>query len=323
MKITNKHNVPLYIAAFLLHDDYDYDNRPNTFSTTTIIKPVKQIILGKRNTERTMDIIDIYKARLGSAVHTALETVWANKEYRDRVLKRLGYPEDVIRDIKVNPKKVDDNTIPIYMEERMERTLNGVRITGKNDFNGEGTLRDAKTTSVYTYIFGNKFDDYQLQLSIYRWLRPEIVSSDVGYIDYLFTDWKQSQAGQGNYPSIPTLAQEIPLLPLEETTKYLSKKIRDIKKYWDADEADIPECTPEDLWMSPDQFQYFSKPENKRATKNFGEDEAAAYAYQREQGKGIVKIIQGQAKACNYCPGKEICEQRKQLISDGLLIAED
>lgn len=325
MPITNKHNVPEYIAAFLLHDDYDYDSRKNTFSTTTIIKPLKQIIMGKRNEDHAIDIMDLVKARIGSAVHAALELVWTNPEYRRNALKRMGYDNDTINAIVVNPKDtVDEEAIPIFMEERMERKINGYRITGKNDFNGDGILRDTKTTSVFTYVYGSKKEDYRLQLSIYRWLRPNIVRNEVGYIDFLFTDWKKSQVDTNpKYPKHNYISQPIKLLSENEVHKYLAEKVRKLKKYMDKPEEEIPACTPEDLWQKETTYQYFSKPTNKRASKNFSNPEEA-YTHLKKKGIGEIRVNKGKVMACNYCSGAEICNQRKQLIVDNLLdVVED
>lgn len=54
MQYTNTTNIPLPLAVFLATDDYDY--QPDTISVTTLLKPIKQIILGRR-LEKKIDLL--------------------------------------------------------------------------------------------------------------------------------------------------------------------------------------------------------------------------------------------------------------------------
>ena len=47
-KVTNKLGLSLPIAVWCLMDNYNYDERPNSISTTTLLKPIQQIYLGKK-----------------------------------------------------------------------------------------------------------------------------------------------------------------------------------------------------------------------------------------------------------------------------------
>ncbi len=47
LKYTNKNNVSLALAVFLMYDNYEYDERPNSISATGLIKPLRQLVLSK------------------------------------------------------------------------------------------------------------------------------------------------------------------------------------------------------------------------------------------------------------------------------------
>ena len=39
IEYTNDHNIPLAMAVWLMHDDYDYIHDPKYISVTTLMKP--------------------------------------------------------------------------------------------------------------------------------------------------------------------------------------------------------------------------------------------------------------------------------------------
>ena len=47
-RYANVSEVPLALAVFLASDYYDYDTVPNTISATTLLKPLRQIVLPPR-----------------------------------------------------------------------------------------------------------------------------------------------------------------------------------------------------------------------------------------------------------------------------------
>lgn len=318
MQYTNNHKIPLPLAVFLATDHYDYV--PNTFSATSLLKPIRQLVLAKRieSSENLVDISDLVSARMGTAIHTAIETVWEDTEKRNAALTMLGYSDDVINRIKVNPLTVKKGDIPVYMEIRSFKEINGYTISGKFDFVAEGIVQDFKSTSTYSYLNQSNKDNYALQGSIYRFLNPEIIKKDEMIIHYIFTDWNKVESLKNeNYPKTRTISQSIPLLSLEETENFIKNKLDEYSKYKDADEKDIPLCTDTELWRKPTVWKYYAKEDAVKATKNF-DNPAQAYAYWEEKGKkGIVKEVKGLVSRCNYCPAALICTQKDALIANG------
>ena len=198
MNYTNSSNIPLALAVFLATDDYDYE--PNVISATSLLKPIRPLILAKRvpKSDMQVDVSSLVSSRMGSAIHAAIEKAWLNPT---QALKMLGYPERVWSKVVINPTEVKDGDIPIYMEQRAYKDVMGLRVSGKYDFVAEGKVQDFKSTSVYTYLNQTNKDKYILQGSIYRWLNENIITRDTMDIHFIFTDWnKKDSVSNKDYP---------------------------------------------------------------------------------------------------------------------------
>jgi len=323
---TNKDNISLSLALWLAHDHYEPAILSNTISVTTIIKSLKQIILGMRITpvDSIEDISDNIANRIGTAIHSGIEDSWLN--HKDRLMKELGYPDVVIKKVKLNPTdtelKNDNSIIPIYMEQRSNKLINGFTISGKFDFVIEGKLEDFKTTSVYTWIHRTGGIKHSLQGSIYRWLNQDKITSNKINIQYLFKDWKQGLIKSSkNYPPKAIMTDSLNLLSIQETEEYVRNKTIQIKNLINANEDNIPPCSSKDLWRKPSIFKYYKNPANtNRSTKNFDNITAANTKLAEDGGIGIVKEVKGSVVACRYCKAFNICEQKDEYLLNGTLI---
>lgn len=322
----NVSQVPLSLAVFLAADNYDYDNTPNTISATTLLKPLRQVILGARvpMEDASVDLISMVSNRMGSAIHDGIENAW-KKNYL-KAMEALGIPKRVRESVIINPEPGSDLTdkIPVYLENRVSRQCGKWTVTGKPDFIGDGRVEDYKTTSVWSAILSSKDTDYILQGSIYRWIQPEIITKDEIAIQWLFTDWSAAAARQDpKYPQNRHMQRLFPLMTLNETDAFIRRKIALIEEYMDAPEREIPHCTDEDLWRSEPQFKYYKNPEKTtRSTKNFPTKQEAMLRYVEDGAVGLIKEVPGQVKACRYCPGFSLCSQKDLLIESGDLVFE-
>lgn len=325
-KLQNKAGLSLAMAVWLAHDEYTngQDQFPgeNVISATSLLKPTRQIVLAPRVSaaERVEDVSDRIASRFGHAIHDSIERAW-EKGYKP-AMERLGFPAKMIEKVRINPapEELSDDIIPVYLEQRHHRRIkvDGVDIvvTGQFDQIINGELNDTKTTSVYAYINRSKVDDYQRQGSIYRWINPSLITSDIMHIQHVFTDWQRSQARiNPAYPASRLLEFRTELLDLQTTEKLITNKIRDILNNQDLPEDQVIRCTDKELWKSDPQFKYYSDPkkaaEGGRSTKNFPNYPAAA-SFCAKQGKGVVVTVPGQVKACSYCPAFPVCTQKDE-----------
>ena len=327
--LTNTKGFGLAMAVWLAHDDYDAaagipteHAGKNMISITSLLKPVRQLVLANRlpPSERQEDTADFIASRFGHAIHDSIEAAWT-RGYA-KALSRLGYPRKMIEKVRINPgpDELVDGVIPVYLEQRAFRSVvvDGVEIviSGKFDAVINGEVNDTKTTSAYTFVSGSKTEDYRIQMSAYRWLNPEMVTSDIGRIQHVFTDWQRSQAKiNPAYPQDRIQEVKIELMGLAEIEAWIKSRIREIILNQSREEPDLVRCTPDELWMSPPQFKYYSDPkkaaEGGRSTKNFPNYPAAA-AYANKQGKGVVITVESEPKACGYCPAFDLCTQKNE-----------
>ena len=331
-KITNASGISLSLAVWLINDNYDYGagvSFKEYISVTTLMRPTKQIVLARRvPVEKQVEDVEDYVSRgLGNSIHDSIEKAW-KESYRPN-LQRLGYPDNVIDLIAINPTDEDraanSDMIAVYLEQRGYREINGVTIGGKFDLVCEGHVEDNKSTSAFGWVFGTRDDENQLQGSLYRWIdaareMPRI-TEDFMRVNYIFTDWQKAQARTNpKYPQSRVKHKDIPLLSLDDTEMFVKAKLFDIKKNLPLAEGDMRPCSDEDLWRSDPSYKYYADPSkandpNSRSTKNF-DSLMEANAFLAEKGKGIVITKPGEVKRCPYCPAAPICEQRKLYFAD-------
>lgn len=324
----NTDGVPLSVAVFLATDHYDHNDDPFTISTTTIIKPIRQIILGNRaktDLETSTDLMSLIASRVGTALHSGIELAWQDKSLRDTALKNLGYPQHIIDRVMINPEAKDfiekPDLIPVYMEQRWEKKIGKWNVTGKVDFVGQGQLEDFKWASSYVITQHVNDDKFMWQGSIYRWLRPEIITEPNLHIQFFVSDWSSMQAKQDpNYPQQRHLKRVIPLKPVNEVDHMVCSKLADLERYWDSPEDEIPECTVEELQRSDPKFKYYKSGDTTaaRSTKNFDSmQDAMSYMHGKEGGKGAIKEVKGQVTACRFCGAFALCSQKDRLVASG------
>lgn len=326
-RYANVGEVPLALAVFLATDNYDYDSDPNTISATTLLKPVRQIILPGRIApgEALPNLADMMNSRIGSAIHDAIERSWLNNHVQ--ALQALGLPQHVVKRVKVNPSEADlkDGNIPVYLEQRHHKQVGKWLVSGKYDFVYEGQVQDFKTTSVFTYKNQSNRTKWALQGSLYRWLKPEQITQDSMAIHYIFTDWKAAMAkADPNYPTKRFYTQTYELTSIANTDQFVRRKLAELDQYAQADEQDIPYCDDEDLWRSDPIFKYYKNGDvtAKRSTKNFPTRQEALIHMSTNGNVGAIKEVPGQVVACKYCPAFAACSQKDQLIASGDLLME-
>lgn len=326
MKFTNNNNLSLPLAVWLAHDDYDFIPGEKTISATSLLKPIRQVILERRiPKDTTVDIIDRVASAYGSSVHSGIERAWLNYQL-PRTLKALNVAQPLIDNLHLNPDEPtrEGPHLDVWIEKRSERKYKGWTISGKFDMVINGHLYDNKSTSVWTYILGSRKLDYELQCSIYKWLNPTIIEGDTFTINYIFTDWSRLDAikKKEGYPQAKVVEKEYPFFSNEEVEKYIDHKLFLLDLNKDTPEHMLPECTDEELWRSPTKYKYFSSPEATRCSKAF-DNAGDAYMYlYKIKSKGLIKEVKGEVKRCKYCSCWDICQQRRRYFDDELNYCE-
>ena len=322
LKYTNKNDVSLALAVFLMYDDYEYDERPNSISATGLIRPLRQLVLSKQNptVSKTADIADLVSTRMGSAIHKGCEDAWTDLDNVSNALRVLGASEDAISRIKINPETTSTGDTPVYVEQRVEKEIDDFIISGKYDLVLDGTLNDYKSTSVWSYIYDSNADSYIKQGSIYKWLSPDKITDSYMNINYIFTDWAAAKARMDtkSYPQQRVLTKKYPLWSREETQNWIQNKLAQYKLHSNTPQEGLPECTDEELWAEDTKYKHYKNSSSTRAT-NGGVHTSMddALKFQAQKGGGIIKTIPGEVKACRYCPVVSVCTQASTMLADG------
>ncbi len=322
-KYTNKNNVSMPLAVWLMHDDYDYDKRENVISATSLLKPLRALILSHQNKglDKTVDIMDLVSSRMGSAIHAIAEKAWSSRGNITKALQALQV-SNLDEKLVINPDKVEEGQIPVYVEQRHEKEINDYIISGKYDLVVDGTVSDYKSTSVWSYIFDSNALKYTQQASIYKWLAPDRITDNAVHIQYIFTDWSASQAARdSSYPQTRVITKEYPIWSVEQTQHFISEKLDLLTNYLDSPQTELPQCDKEDLWESDTVYKYYKNPAKMaRATKNFDSLDEANVRLATDGGVGTVVTVRGEVKACRYCEVSDICDQAQNLIQQGRLV---
>ena len=322
-KYTNKDNVSLPLAVWLMHDDYDYDKRDNVISATALLKPTRALVLidEYKGSDKTVDIMSLVSARMGSAIHAVAEQAWTNRGNISKALQALQV-SNLDEKLVINPDVVKEGDIPIYVEQRHEKEINDYIISGKYDLVVDGTVSDYKSTSVWSYIFDSNALKYTQQASIYKWLAPDRITDNAVHIQYIFTDWSAAQAMRdSSYPQTRVLTKEYPIWSVEQTEHFIKEKLNLLKQYKGRPQEELPQCTKEELWESETTYKYYKNPTKMaRSTKNFDNMDEANIRLANDGGVGTVVTVPGEVKACRYCEVSDICKQAQNLIQQGRLV---
>lgn len=324
-KYVNNNDIPLAMAVYLASDGYNYaaSRDEKTISVTTLLKPIRQVILTERMDFENVgvNLIDMVSNRIGHSIHDGIEQAWVNNHVE--ALQSLGYPQKFIDSVVVNPPADMDlsDKYPIYTEIRSNRKFGEYTITGQFDFAINGSIEDFKTTSVWTAIKQRSDDKYIQQMSIYKWLNPAIIDKDYSTIHWIFTDWSTvSSYSNPNYPSNRYQPKRFELMNTLETENFIRKKLSEYDTYKDLPEELLPVCSDEDLWRSEPQWKYYKNPAKRdRATKNFNNQYDAMTRFADDGFVGVVVEVKGKVKACKYCPAYLNCSQKDTYLATGEL----
>lgn len=262
----------------------DYKPTPRRYSATTLLKGTRQAILQRRHyAEIDTDASDMVFAILGRAVHKVLE------------------------EGKAAPDELQEGYLTVEM-------ANGYELSGIFDGykSSERMVYDYKTCSVNKYKF-NDWKDYRKQLLIYAWMLNENgFPCDRGQIVALFKDFSPTKAKrERDYPRHPVFVKTFDFTPdeLRGVGEWLGLKFAEIEWAEKLPDDELPTCTPEERWATPEKHAVMKKG-RKKAVKLY-DDRAQADIHALEIG-GYVEHRPGIDRRCaDYCSCCAFCDYYK------------
>lgn len=284
MKITNRAGLP---APFVRMAESDYEAKPKRYSVTTLLKPVREILLKRRyDKEIEQDCSDMIWLLFGQAVHSILE------KYAD------GESE--------------------FAEEFLTVKLeNGYTISGIIDLYDmkRKAVVDYKTASAWKVIYKD-FEDWRKQGLMYAWLlrKNGLPCEKIEFYAILKDHSKTDAKFKPDYPKTPVQKVEFAVTDesIAEIDKFINDKIAELAKYEEAPDSELPLCSAEDRWNSGDKFAVMKKG-RKNALRVLDSMEEAE-AWKAENGGDEIEVRKGTDKKCvDYCLCCTKCEYWQSL----------
>ena len=290
--LTNETGLPATVAAVAVKLSESHPVMgEKEFSTTEVLKSVRQIVLKRRYREQiTEDINDTFPRWFGTAVHKLLED------------ESAGNP-DFMTEQRLNYESPD-----------------GFSFSGQFDVLDmkNNMLIDYKTAKVATIDARRKLKDREWldQLYLYSFLIGETMDRPrprKGMIVAFATDWSKRQVRmKKGYPEHPIQMLEWDLDD-EDYLSYLigrtAERMDEAYRLRDRPDKEIPLCTYSDCWC--EENWAIMKPGAKKAVRVFSSEAEARAAYD-EMGDGELRIYHrvSDFKNCrDYCPVSGFCQQ--------------
>ena len=282
MLITNKYNLPQALVDAVKGDAHEHKG----YGVTTILKPVREIILMRRHeNEIEIDVSDCINRLFGTAFHSLIE-----------MHDKTGMAE-------------------ITLEEKID----GLKLIGKLDLYDQENecIIDYKTATVWKVMFKD-FEDWRKQGLIYAWLCMKNGYSVKKIKFYAFLkDWtaKDKRAKGEEYPEsqVYTYELNVGINELVDIENWLEAKFRTLKIELGRDDEDLLPCTKEECWYTGDKYAVYKNVSDAKAQRLFDTREEAQ-AYVNAKG-GVIVYREGQYRKCqDYCEVCNFCNIRKERI---------
>ena len=282
MKITNNFGLPGAIIEAVRNDSY-YAGEKTDMSVTGLLSPPRQKeLLRQYSGQIVEDVSDRIWALIGQAIHSVLE-------------------------------RAEKSAI---VEERLYMDVGGWIISGQYDRMSlrQKTMQDYKMMSVWEVIYGLK-PEKTAQLNMLLQLAVENGYKNITNLEIvaIFRDWQKSKAKYDKkYPQSQVARIKVDVWPEEKRIEYINERIRLHK---DARE-NLPECTPDERWATPDKFAVMKKGRKTAVRLLDTQELAETYMEEKNVVGGYVDFRQGESRRCaDYCAVNGFCEQWKKLTT--------
>lgn len=278
MIVTNKLGLPL---PFVKMASSDYKPKPKRYSVTTLLNPVREILLKRRyDDELEQDCSDMIWLLFGQAVHSILE------------------------------KNADGESE--FAEEWLSVKLsNGYTVSGIIDLYDMQTSKvvDYKTASVWKVVYKD-FEDWRKQGLMYAWLlrKNGLPCSKIEFYAILKDHSKADAKYKSDYPKTPVYKVEFAVTDesIAEIDRFINDKINELAKYEEKPDDELPLCSAEDRWNSGDKYAVMRK--GRKTALRVLDSIEEAEKYKAENGGDYIEERKGVDKKClDYCLCCEKC----------------
>lgn len=286
MKITNHANLPM---PFVRMAEDEYEIKPKRYSVTTLLKPVREILLNRRhNAEIEQDCSDMIWLLFGKAVHAVLEQY--SKGASEFAEEKLT--------VELENSYTVSGVIDLYDLDKAE-------------------VVDYKTASVWKAIYKD-YDDWKKQGLAYAWLlRKNGLPCEKVVFYAILKDWSKTKAKTDHeYPQSPVLRVEFNIKEIGEIDKFIRNKIDEIIFYEDKQDSELPLCSEEDRWNDGNKYAVMKK--GRKTALRVLDSMEAAEDWKTANGGDFIETRKGTDKKCiDYCLCCTKCDYYKSLQVGG------
>jgi hypothetical protein len=277
MKITNKLNLPQAIVEVAMKNNEDYVFNPNSFGVTTLLKPIREIILSRKYRDNIeQDVSEMINLLFGSAFHKMFEEL---------------QEKDVLKEQKVSYEVLDNMFLSGIYDRYNTKTF---------------TIEDYKTSSVNK----NDFSDYKMQGLMYAYLLRKnglYVENIKFYVFY--KDYKQYM--KDKLP-IEVLEWQVHSSELQDIERIIKEKFKALKDNHNVDDDKLPMCSDKERWYSGEKYAIMKHGSSKAIKVFDNEQEAKDYGI----GDYIEKRSGINLKCEKYCSARKFCPFGKEIIKE-------
>lgn len=284
MRVTNKLNLPAALVSAVSRERH---NEPNSYSATTLIKGVKEIILTLRHwDELEADAADSIWAIWGTAVHAIFE------KQKDETFKEEFF------------------SVPVGEKSRITGTVDSYDLEN-------AIITDWKTASIWKVQFQD-FEDWRRQGLIYAWLLTQtgLEVKKCRFVAILKDHSKSKARRDSQYPQSPVYVYEFPVTEkdLQEIGEFIKSKVCDIEANLSLDDDTICACSNSERWADDEKFAVM-KTGRKSALRVFdNREDAEKMAAECGAGHSVEHRPAESKKCADYCPCKEFCNFYKSIV---------
>lgn len=294
MKITNRNNLPQPLVDAVVNDDYTKGYAD--YSITELLSPPRIGALKRKHwAELEEDVSDNIYRLLGKSIHEILE-----RANRAAIAERRYF-------LKIEGKTVSGSLDALYDDSRS--LIQDYKLMSWYEV--RDGLKEEKTQQLncYAYLvkhgyFYHKRDTQQTMAQV------EPIDAKFLQIVSILRDWRKGSAGRNGMPNEQVVVTNITRWEAADTLKFLKERLA----LHEAARVELPLCSPEERWATPDKWAVMARKNAPKSVKNH-ESRADADAHAERLGKGaFVEPRPGNSNRCeNYCAVSSVCSQFKNL----------
>lgn len=191
-------------------------------------------------------------------------------------------------------------------ELHLEADFDGNEVSGIIDNYDNGVITDYKTKR----CSDSDYESAKKQIRLYAWLlRKNGEIARKGRVVAIRRDWSKLR-NKGQSP-VETIEFPIDSSDIEWAEGYIAERIAEFEKA----RIELPECSDEEKWKSPDSWAVYAHEGDARAKKVFdSEDEAKEFA---KEGMFVEHRIGKNVKCESFCPYSRICRRLTNIKGKG------